>query len=408
MANPRPPCHKMLVLILKAMPFLLILCLLKGLSLFEYFPELATAILEVVCDTLSAMASLLRVPIPITRCLNRYSRFEQFPELPSEVQEMVFEAIGRTAKPRLQLLAFGTKPAFRQDSSRRSGNGAEFLLELKNCGWRERELLLHLANLMSSTMEYDGYGAEANYLIHSWFLREENKDRAEVEQVNGITYATSQRLARVHPVRCLYIDQPGDTVDKCTGRETCLARYNRRVRFSPKYDIFSACWLDVEIDRRLDVGHDIPKMFCKAVPALADIEHAAFFSLGPETWVELHDRLVDHWPCEAPQLREIYLICTGDIAPIGSAVLPAPFLESGGFKFTQLDQTQVLFSRSLFKDENMAFDVARRAQQDYDARYDLLMKEGRLPLETEVLPKEYSRRSVQVKVVHMGLRDTSL
>jgi hypothetical protein len=41
-------------------------------------------------------------------------------------------------------------------------------------------------------------------------------------------------------------------------------------------------------------------------------------------------------------------------------------------------------------------------------RYDLLMKEGRLPLKTEVPPKEYSRRRVQVKVVHMGLRDTSV
>ena len=33
------------------------------------------------------------------------------------------------------------------------------------------------------------------------------------------------------------------------------------------------------------------------------------------------------------------------------------------------------------------------------------MKEGRLPLETEVPPKKYSRRRIQVKVVHMGLRD---
>lgn len=309
MANTNPPCGKILLMMVKSFPVVLILWFLKGISLLEHFPKVATAILETVCDTLSATARLVGVSITLPRCLDRYSCFEQFPELPVEVQNMVFEAIGRTAKP------------------------------------------------------------------HYPYRHGDNGDRR-----------------------------------RCTGRDDCIARCNRSVRFSSKNDIFSVLWYDEDIDRKLDAGRDIPDRFCNAVPALADIERFAFLNFGPETWDEVYDSLVGYWPCHMPQLREIYLICTGHIEPIGSAALPAPFLESGGFKFTELDATKVLFCASRGKDENMAFDVVRRAQDDYDVRFDrLVTEEDRLPLEVrDDLPEEYSRRRVQVKVVHMGVRDTSL
>lgn len=190
----------------------------------------------------------------------------------------------------------------------------------------------------------------------------------------------------------------------CTGRDDCIARCNRSVRFSPKNDIFSVFWYNEDIDWMSDTGGGIPDWFCLKVPPLADIERFAFLQLGPETWGQVYNRMVGYWPCHMPQLREIYLICTGHIEPIGSAALPAPFLESGGFKLTELDPTKVRFTESEPKDQNTAFDEVRRAQEDYDAKFHrLVTEEDRLPLEVRVdLPEEYSRRRVQVKLVHMG------
>lgn len=316
-------------MMVKSFPVVLILWFLKGISLLEHFPKIATAILETVCDTLSATARLVGVSITMPRCLDRFSHFEQFPELPVEVQNMVFEAIGRTAKPRFQLLAYETKPAFLDDPSRRSGNDSEFLLELKALDWSERNLLHYLDNPTAYTEYFDFDRADASIIIHSWFRNKEDTELAAIEQVNGITYATSLGLSRVHPARCPY--RHGDNGDRrsCTGRDDCIARCNRSVRFSPKNDIFSVLWYDEDIDRMLDAGRDIPDRFCNAVPALADIERFAFLNFGPETWDEVYDSLVGYWPCHMPQLHEIYLICTGHIEPIGSPALPAPFLESG-------------------------------------------------------------------------------
>lgn len=424
MANTKATFGKVMLVAVKIIPFLLILFFLDGISRFENFPNIATAIVETLCDILYAMARLGGGSITMPRCLDRYSRFEQFPELPTEVQNMVFEAIGRTAKPRFQLLAYGAKPSFLDDPSRRSGNGSEFLLELKALVSGERNLLRHLDN---PTAEYfDPNRTETTSIIHSWFRNKEEKELAAIEQVNGITYATSLGLSRVHPARCLY--RHGDLGDRrrCTGRDDCTVRCNRSVRFSPKNDIVAASWFDEDIHRGLDAGGDIPDRFCLKVPALADVERFAFLHIGPEAWDNVYDRMVDHWPCHMPQLREVYLICPGDIEPIGSAALPAPFLESGGFKLTELDPTKVRFitepkpkeqnmsfsalRRAKARDQNMAFDVVRRVQLDYDAKFHRFVTEvDRLPLEErDDLPEEYSRRRVQVKLVHIGLRDASL
>lgn len=338
MANTITTLGKLVLMTVKSIPSLLILLFLNCISLFEHFPKIAAAILETVCETLSAMARLVGVSITMPRCLDRYSRFKQFPELPTEVQNMVFEAIGRSPKPRFQLLSYGTKPTFLDDPSRRSGNGLELLLELKALEWSERNLLRHPDDLTAYSVYSELDRADTTSIIHSWFRNKEDKELAAIEQVNGITYATSlglsrvqsPGLSRVHLARCPY--RHGDNGDRrrCTGRDDCIARCNRSVRFSPKNDIFSVFWYNEDIDWMLDTGGDIPDWFCLKVPPLADIERFAFLHLGPATWGQVYNRMVGYWPCHMPQLREIYLICTGHIEPIGSAALPAPFLNQAG------------------------------------------------------------------------------
>lgn len=203
MANTITTLGKLVLMTVKSIPSLLILLFLNGISLFEHFPKIAAAILETMCDTLSATARLVGVSIP---CRAASTGTLALNSSPSSRPRCRTWSLRRLAGPRSRASSFfltGPKPMFLDDPSRRSGNGLEFLLELKAQEWSERNLLRHLDDLTAYSVYSELDRADTTSIIHSWF-RNKDKKLAAIEQVNGITYATSLGLSRVHPARCPY------------------------------------------------------------------------------------------------------------------------------------------------------------------------------------------------------------
>ncbi|KAK1833558.1 hypothetical protein QBC39DRAFT_345502 [Podospora conica] len=405
----------------------IILHLVKILDHVEYYlGKLATAILVMYCDAASAVTRLTRVPVPMP---HRHSRFDRFPELPTEMQEMVLAAVMANAmKPRLQLHAYGAKPAFWLSNGQKSETGAEFLLELKHDNTRERALLFQVDKPHMS-MDYvvsedDLSRVDPKFLVHSWWLNKEDQELTEAARVSEMTYSIFLYATRDHPVHCPYIDdtlwaggrrpEPGN----CRGLDDgCLATCNRRVQFAPKTDIFSPHWYDGEQGLIWDPRHSpkilhIPERLCDRLPPLEDVERIAFVGPWAYEWETTYRTIVGYWPCSQPKLREIFLVCIrGVVAPIGGGALPAPFLEAGGLKLTELDAAKHRFTAE-FDEENMVFDVALRLQGAYNNRYNQVMKSGSVPGRVkgtrDVPPEDYSRHRVKIKVALLGQRDTSL